>query len=186
MIKRGFTLIETVVVIAISVMALLALVNLFIVFNSIYGYQNAFIAAAGSAGGSMNSLEAYVSQAENVLASRTVSGTSYSSGTSTLVLEIPSIDSSGNALPSAKDYVVFHASGTVLYRIVAADNQSSRLSGQKQMSGTLSSLSLTYDDSDFTQVTNIVVDIRTQAVYKQQIVQSRLIEQLYLRNFYPL
>jgi hypothetical protein len=72
------------------------------------------------------------------------------------------------------------------YRIVAADNQSSRLSGQKQMSGTLSSLSLTYDDSDFTQVTNIVVDIRTQAVYKQQIVQSRLIEQLYLRNFYPL
>jgi len=43
---RGMTLVEAVVTIGISTVALLALMNLFFIFNSIYGYQMAFVAPA--------------------------------------------------------------------------------------------------------------------------------------------
>lgn len=181
--KRGFTLVETVITFGISVMALIALVNLFFVFNAIYGYQQAFMATAGSAGAAMNALEAAVLPASQVLASRDLGGTAYASDADTLVLELPSIDGTGAVIAGAKDYVAFYASGATLYRLTEAAALSARLPGTKQLSTTLSSLSFTYDDADFTRVTNVTADIETQAQFKQQTVQSRLFERMYLRNY---
>lgn len=183
--KRAFTLIETIVVVAISAAAFIAMANLFFIFNSIYGYQQAFMAAAGSSGASMNAFELSVLPAEQVLASHNFSGTTHSSGASTLVLELPSINGSGDILSGAKDYVAFYASSTKLYRLTEANAGSARVSSLTQLSSTLLSLGLTYDDIDFTKVTNVIVDIQTQATFKQRVVQSRLREQLYLRNKQP-
>jgi hypothetical protein len=182
----GFTLIETVVVVALSVIALLALVNLFMVFNSIYGYEQAFIASAGSASNTVNALEASVLPAEQVLTSYNFSGTTYTSTTTSLVLQIPSIDSSGNIVSGAKDYVAFYASSTKLYRLVSANAQSVRVSGRTQLSASLLSISFTYDNADVTRSTSVTADVQTRAQYKQQVLQSRLTEQLYLRNYFPL
>lgn len=182
----GFTLIETIIVIALSVLALGALTNLFLIFNSIYGYQQISMATAGSSAAAMNAFEAAVLPAEEVLASHDFSGTTYSSGATTLVLQLPAVDSSGNIIPNAKDYVAFYTSSTNLYRLVQASAGSMRVSGRTQLSTTLSSLSFTYDDSDFTNVTNIIADIQTQAQFKEETVQSNLHEQLYLRNKQPL
>jgi len=182
MIKKGFTLIETMVVIAISVIALAALVNLFLIFNTTYGNQQAFMAAAGSAGGAMNALEASVMPADHVLASHNFSGTTYSSNATTLVLSLPAVNSSGNIIAGTEDYVVFYSSSANLYRSTQAGAGSTRVSGLKELSTTLSTLSFTYDNVDFTKVTNVTVDIVTQARFKQETVQGHLNEKLYLRN----
>ncbi|MDP2651800.1 MAG: hypothetical protein Q8O94_01555, partial [bacterium] len=174
------------IVIALSVLALGALTNLFLIFNSIYGYQQISMATAGSSAAAMNAFEAAVLPAEEVLASHDFSGTTYSSEATTLVLQLPAVDSSGNIIPNAKDYVAFYTSSTNLYRLVQASAGSMRVSGRTQLSTTLSSLSFTYDDSDFTNVTNIIADIQTQAQFKEETVQSNLHEQLYLRNKQPL
>lgn len=183
--KSGFTLVETVIVIGISVMALVALTNLFLIFNSIYGYQQAFMASAGSAGGAMNAFEAAILPAGQVLSSHSFSGTPYSSEATTLVLSLPAMDSSGNIIAGTKDYIVFYSSGTNLYRLTEAGVGSVRISGLKQLSTTLQSISFTYDNEDFTKVTNVIAEIQTQAEFKQQAVQSHLREQLYLRNLQP-
>ncbi|MDD3531639.1 MAG: hypothetical protein PHV99_03570 [Candidatus Pacebacteria bacterium] len=183
---RGFTLIETFIVIAMSVVALAALANLFIMFNTSYGYQQAFIASAGSASSAMNALEASVLPADQVLASHSFNGTTYSSGAATLVLELPSIDSSGNVITGVYDYIVFYASATNLYRLTVIGTGSVRSAGLKLLSATLSSLSFTYDNADFTKVTSVTADLETQAQFKQQTVESHLAERLYLRNLQPL
>ena len=181
--KRGFTLVETAVIIGITVIALLGLINLFLTFNSLYLYQQAFIATSGSASSAMNALETTVPPADHILASTTFSGKVYSSATTTLVLELPSIDSSGNIVAGKKDYVVFYASSTSLfYQTTQADAQSTRTSGTKLLSTTLNALSFTYSSLNFTQATTVTADIQTQAVEKNQTVQSHLREQLYLRN----
>lgn len=183
---KGFTLIETFIVIGISVVALIALVNLFLVFNSVYGYQQAFMAAAGSASTATNAVEAAVLPANQVLASHSFSGTTYASGAATLVLELPATDSSGNIIAGVKDYIVFYASGATLYRLTEAGAGSVRISELKKLSTTLQSISFTYNDPDFTKVISVTTDIATQAQFKQQAVQGHLTEQLYLRNPQPL
>lgn len=180
---RGFTLIEAVITMGVSVVALLALVNLFFVFNSIYGYQQAFIATARSAGTTLNAIEAAVLPAGGVLASHTFSGTDYASATSTLVLELPAVAASGAIVAGAKDYVAFYAASSTLYRLVLADPQSVRASGLTKLTTTLSALSFVYNDSDFTKVTRVAADLTTRALYKEQEVQARLSEAVYLRNF---
>lgn len=174
-------MLETIVVISVTTLSLLALSNLFLVFNSIYSDQQASMATAGSAGAAMNALEAAVLPADHVLASHPFGGTTYTSGATTLVLELPAVDSSGSIL-AAKDYVVFYASSTDLYRLTAATAGSTRTSGTKLFSTTLSALSFTYDNADFTQVTSVTADIRTSAQVKQQAFESHLREQIYLRN----
>lgn len=183
--KRGFSLIEAVVVVGITVAALTALINLFFIFNSVYGYQQAFIASAGSSGAAMNAFEASMFPAGQVLASHSFSGATYASATTTLVLALPAIDGSGDVIADAKDYVAFYASSATLYRLVEADAGSARTSGLTRLSTTLNSISFTYDDADFTKVTNVTIDIRTQAQFKQQTAQSHLSGQMYLRNFQP-
>lgn len=182
----GFTLIETFIVIAISVVALAALSNLFIIFNNTYGYQQAFVASAGSASSAMNAIEAATLPADQVITSHNFSGTTYSSGATTLVLELPSVNSSGNIVAGVRDYIAFYTSSTNLYRLTQAGAGSQRASELKLLSTTLSSLLFTYDNADFTKVTNVATDIVTQAQFKQQAVQSHLNEQVYLRNPQPL
>jgi prepilin-type N-terminal cleavage/methylation domain-containing protein len=184
--RKGFTLIETIVVLVIGVCTLMALVNLFFMFNNVYGYQQAFIATAGSASTVLNSLETYVAQAEQVLSSRTISGTTYTTGASTLVLQLPAIDSSGSVIANAKDYVVFYASSTKLYARVSPDASSVRTGGTKQLSGTLQSITFTYDSGTVTEATSVSIDVQTRSQYKTTPVQSRLTETIYLRNRSPL
>lgn len=179
---RAFTLVETVITIAISVMGLVALTNLFLLFNSLYSYQQAFIATAGSTSASFEAIEAAVLPASKVLASRSFSGTTYASSATALVLELPAVDSAGAPIESAKDYVAFYADGATLYRLVEAAAGSARHSGRTILSSTLAALSFTYNDADATKATRIAADIQTEATLKGETVASRLAGQWYLRN----
>lgn len=180
--KRGFSLLETVLVMGISIGALIALVNLFLLFNSTYGYQQAFMSTAGSAGTAMSALEAAVLPADKILASHSFSGTTYSSATTTLVLELPKINGAGYVISGEYDYIAFYASSTTLYQLTQAGGGSTRASGIKQLSTTLNSISFTYGKAVFSNVTNVIADVQTQAQFKQQTVQGHLHEKLFLRN----
>lgn len=185
MIKRGYTLIETIIVISISTLMLMALAHLFFIFNSLYGYQQGFIATAGSNGAAMNALEAAILPADHVLTSHSFSGATYTSGITTLVLELPAVDASGAIITSAEDYVAFYTSSSTLYRLTEAAAGSVRVSGLKQLSSTIYSLSFTYNTATIADASILTADIQTQASIKQQIVQSHLTRQWRLRNFQP-
>ena len=180
--QQGFTLVEAMVVVAVSVILIIALLNLYDGYNRVYNSQQNLIRVAGSAGAIINDLQIYVSQADQVLGSHTFSGTNYSSGTNTLVLEIPTVDSGGNILTGKFDYAAYYASGTKVYRLLQTDASSSRASILKQLSDSASSLSFAYDNGDFTQVQQVNVNVQTQIQVKQQAIVSHLTQSLYLRN----
>lgn len=180
--KKGFSLAEAIVLVAVSTVVLLALVNLFFIFNSIYGYQKAFIATAGSAGASANALQSAVLQASGVLASRSFSGVTYTSASSSLVLKLPSVDGDGDIVLGKDDYLAFYISSSTLYRLVEADGSSARISGRTILSTTISSLEFTYDAATFSDVRSIEAQIETEMVHKGELVGSSLTEKWYLRN----
>lgn len=180
--KHGFTLVETVVVIALTTMMMLALSTLYINFNSLYAYQQTVVATTGAAGGAINAISSAVLPADQVLASHVFSSGTISSGVSALVLELPTVDASGNIVAGKHDYIAFYLTGTDLYRKIETDAGSARISGTKRVSVLVSSLAFTYDNVDFTKVTNVTTNITAQLNTKKGLVQMHMSGQFYMRN----
>lgn len=180
--RTGFTLIETVIVIAFSAIMALALSLLTYNFTNTLLYDQTSSKSSDSASALMREIESLVLPANAILQSHMFSDIVYTSTSTVLVLEIPSIDSSGTVIASAFDYAVFYASSTEAYRILATHASSKRVSGTKKLSSTLHSLTFTFGNTDFTQVSTTTIDIQTQAYAKQNVLSDHRNESLRLRN----
>ncbi len=168
--RRAFSLIETMIVVAIGTSMFIILGFLLTRFNGSIAYEQASSQSSGSASVFMKEVESLAFPADAILQSHTFASGTYASATTTLVLEIPAIDSSGNVIANTYDYAAFYATSTDAYRLLEADALSARTSGTKLLSSPVSSLSFTYGNSDFTKVGSTPVDIHTRAVVKQNVL----------------
>lgn len=179
---RGFTLIETVIVIALFVIMLLALFNFYISYTTTHAYQTAFVETASSAGTIVNEVTHAVLPASQVLSGHSFSGTPHFTSETSLVLEVPAIDSSGFAIPGTYDYIGFYVDGTRVYRVIDADNASERLDGTKLLSDSLRSLSFSYSTTTLAAVESVEVDVETERSLKGSFIEHHLTQEIYLRN----
>lgn len=180
--RTGFTLVETIVVAALSAGMLVALSLLIFNFNNISAYEKAASQSSGSASALMREIESLTFPARAVLQTYTFSGVAYTSTSTSLVLEIPSINSSGNVIANTYDYAAFYVVGTNAYRLLQPNASSVRASGTKLLSSTISALTFTYNSTHFPDVSTTTVDIRTQVQVKNAIVSDQRREQIRLRN----
>lgn len=179
---RAFTLVETVITVALTTIIMLALANLYINFNSLYVYQQTFVATANAASNALSAIDAAVLPSDSVVASHTFTGMTLSTATTTLVLEVPSFTSTGEIISGAHDYIGFYLTGTDLYRQVAPDTGSARPAGTKRVAALVDSLEFSYDTADVTQADRISIRITTKLNTKNGPVQTSLERQVYLRN----
>ncbi len=181
--QKGFTILEMVVVIALVIAILVGMFALFTSHNKIYNYETSLIKATGSARTAMNEISTYSLQGHRVLASSTINGTAYTSGASTVVLQLPAFDGSGNALSNTYDYIAFSLSGSSLTEDLQAAASSSRKTFTKTMSQSVSALAITYDSGIWTSVKKVTVDLTTSETYRGETITQHLNEQYKLRNY---
>ncbi len=182
--QRAFTLIETTIVIAFSISMMAALGLLIYDFDKISTYDRTSAQSSGSANAAIREIELFAFPANAVLQTHTFSSATYTSTSTSLVLEIPSVDSSGNIISGTHDYAAFYVVGTTtMYRLLEANAASKRVSGTKRLSSSINTLTFTYNDSNFTNVHTVTVDLQTQARAKQEILNDHRREQIRLRNF---
>ena len=179
---RGFSLLETTIAIGIFILMALAMYDLWISNDFLVRSQIATIDVVGSASALMTDVQNYVLQADAVATSHTFSGTSYTSTTTTLVLELPSVDGSGNIIVGQHDYAVFYASGTTAFRRVDTGTGSARSTTTHQLSETITALTFSYNASPITQSTNVSVDVQTQESVKKKTTSTHVTGTIYLRN----
>jgi type II secretory pathway pseudopilin PulG len=180
--NRCFSLAETVIATAILIFVLVALLALFNNFFKTYSSQKTKIDIGNSAREAVKELKNAALQANQIAASHNFSGTTYSSDQYTLVLEIPSIDGSGNIVSGKYDYAVFYLTGTNLYRRIQADAASSRPSALNKISDVVSTITFTYNNADLALATKIDVDMEMQKISGGQNVSYQLHQEIYLRN----
>lgn len=180
---RGFSLMETVIVVGIVALVAVPLTDLLRGYYALFTMQETVVEVDTSASAAIDEVRAAALQANRVVSSHAFSGATYASGTTTLVLRLPSVDASGTILPGAYDYVGFYATGTTAYRATDAAAGSMRQSGTKRLSGVLRSLAFTYNNADVTRATSTAVDVVTHATSsKGQPLERHLSEQIRLRN----
>ncbi len=179
---RGFTLLETLIVIALTVAILVAITNFYSGFNRFYAYQNLSANNATLTGRAIAEIDSTVLPASSVLSSRTFTIGTYASGASVLVLELPSTTSSGGIISGTYDYAVFYVSNGTLYKRLEAAGSSSRTTATEQLVSGVTSLTFSYDSGDFGSVTRVNTDLTTQSTHRGGTVNSHLTSEAYLRN----
>ena len=178
----GFTLLETIVAIAIMTIVLAALLVLLTNFYKVFNAQQSTARVSGSATIAGNELQAKISQATQIVTSATISGTLYTTDSDTLVLELPSINGFGAVIAGTYDYAVFYVSSGALYERVQPNGASSRPTIYKQLSNSISSTSFTYNSGDVTQATKVDINILMQLTAGRTTSTHQLKQTLYLRN----
>lgn len=175
---RGFTLIEMIITLAIFAAAMSAIAGLYIGFLHLTGYQNSAAGLARTFGTVASAAERTIGPANAVLASHEFAEDTFSSGTTTVVVEIPSIDVEGKVIESSYDYAVLYQDATDLYLLVEPEEGSVRRAGTVLLTQTLDSISFTYNDPDFAAVTAVTVEFTA----RMDSATSTLSEVLRLRN----
>jgi hypothetical protein len=121
-------------------------------------------------------------QSDKILVSQTISGTTYTTGVQTVVLELPSIDGSGNIVSGKYDYAVFYLTGKNFYRRVQVDAASSRHSSLNKISDAVATLTFTYDNANLALAAKIDTDMQLQASSGKDTISYHLHQEIYLRN----
>lgn len=182
---KGFTLVEVIVVIFIFVLMSIAITSLFIGQNSLYQFYTAEVASEGSARRIVNRVTELVRTSESVLSSYDFGGTVHSSGSDTLVLRLPTVDSSDQILTNTFDYVVYYldpSDNTKLFEKMEADGQSQRGSVTRLLSESIDNVLFTYDNVDFDKVSEVGLAIETLETFKNTVATTTLDILVKLRN----
>ncbi len=182
--QRGFSLIEMVIVIFLFSIILVALFTLYDRHSTIYNYEQGMVKTAGGGRTALNEITSFGQQAHHVMAAQVVNGVNYASGANTLVLQLPSANSSGSIIVGAWDYVAFYVSGTKLWETVQADPASFRKTGNKLLTDSLQGITFTYDNGNYSLVKKVSVDLQSQTTVHAELISSHLEQQIYLRNYY--
>lgn len=179
---RAFTLIETVIVIALASIMLVAISFLIGNFYRSTSQEQGVGQATRAASAAIRDMETLIGSAAAVVQNQTISGTMYSTATTTAVVAIPSIDSSGNVISNTYDYAVFYLSGSTLYRILAPNASSARKGSTKMLAANVTALTFTYDSTDYTLITTVTTDLQTQTTIRGTVITAHQKEKIYLRN----
>lgn len=181
--QPGFTLIEVVVSLGVFTLLLLAMFNLYLTYGSLYTSQETKLTTLAGGRAALSEVSLFTVQAYRVVGNITIATTTYYSGTTTLALQLPAINSGGGIINNAWDYVVFYKSDANLYRTIQADGASVRISGTKSLTNNLQSLIFTYDNADLTQAQKVTINLTTQNRDGRQTATSSFTAELTLRNF---
>lgn len=179
--STGFSVIEMVIVVP-----LIAIMAFFLSYIGIYHFQtfnsqSAELNITDYARTALDDIDNYVRQATRVLSSYST----YTTGTNTLVLQIPSIDSSGQLVAGTYDNAVFYLSGTDLFRRIYPDASSTRSNViQKLASGVnTSNFSFSYDNGDYSLVKQVTTNLTVTQNAGTQVRSITISSQSKLRNF---
>lgn len=179
--SKGFMLIEVAVV---SVILLLIVGFLGYVSAKhfwIYNSQVAELNIENYARVALDDIDNYVRGAYRVVSSYQT----YSTGAQTLILQIPSIDSSNQIIASKYDTVVFYLSGTSLVRQLFPDNSSSRSASTKTLASgvDVDSFAFSFDNADYSLVKQVSTLITIEEGYSNQQRSITISSKSSLRNY---
>jgi len=162
---RGVTTLELAVSMAVAAMIFTILGAIFIAQGRYFAIEDAIAQTQYNAFQILDTAGLYALSSSGVIASRTIGGTAYTTGTSTLVLELPSINAADDVLVNAYDYVALGVSPSDPTRFtvaIDASTNSARTDAVRYPGALVDKLIFRYNTTDPTAATAIELYVRTR------------------------
>jgi hypothetical protein len=183
--RRGMTLMETLVVIGIMTMIMVVISRILVVNDELFSYSLARMDADRGATLAMRRFSELARGASAVVASHDIAGTTYASDDDSLVLQLPSVDASGNLIASSYDYVAFYRHATEtdeIWTATDAADGSVRADGAKLLTAYNDVLIFRYDDPDRTDASRVSAYLENSNVSRGRTISSDAWTSIFLRN----
>lgn len=189
MVRRGLTLLELLVSMAIMAIILVVIVNVFIASLQFTTNEQSRIDVGLSASRIFSNLDEDLRQGRQVLTSATINGVTYTTSGTTLVLALPALV--GGALTNNNDVLVMYVDNTShqLTEIVApyvdannAVNNSTRPGGISQLTTNAQAIYFRYTTNDPTQSDSLTATLQTQQTILGRPFSQYAIINVTLRN----
>jgi prepilin-type N-terminal cleavage/methylation domain-containing protein len=150
--NRGFSLMEVLIVTLIASVVGVLLVSFVFQSNGLFYQQSSKVSQGIATNDVIDEVRETALNSSAIASSYPVVSPQYTSGTSTLILELPSVDNAGNMIGNTHDYVVFtkdSQSPKIFRKLVFPNAQSARKSENMVLSTRLSLLNFYYlDETD--------------------------------------
>ncbi len=145
--EKGLTLIEALITLAIGTVVAFALLVIMVNTGGLFYRESSKVTQGLNINDGLSKIETSIKESSGVSTSFTSLGTTYTSSTTTLVLKVPSQDSTGSIIPNVFDYFIFFQDTNKLRFKIFPDSQSSIKSMDQIFSTKVSSLLFQYFDS---------------------------------------
>ncbi len=183
--NNGTSLVEIIVYIFIGVLIALVITEIFISQTQIGDKQSAKTDIERNSVSGINTLKTITQSAITVVASRTFGSDLFVSGSDTLILKLPAVDSSGDLVAGSSDYVVFFrdpVNPALLKITTEAGTGSARIPGTKIISSFVDSIEFGYNKSNITDSDAITITIITSTASGSETFRSTSQARINLRN----
>ena len=148
--QRGMTLFEILVGVTISAIAGVLLLLILVSNNGLFVSQTSKIAQGLGLNDATTLISDDLRFAASIINSFTYQGQTYLSGATTLILKVPSVDSSGNIIDQEFDtfiYALETSNPAIFRRLVVPSESSSRLATNRVVMTDVSTISFVYLDN---------------------------------------
>lgn len=145
--QKGLTLIEVLVAMGIAAIAGALLVVIMVNSAGLSSQQSSNVTEGLNINDALLQLRSSIKQSNAVTTSYTDGSTTYTSGTNQLVLEVASIDSSGNIISNTFDFFVVFLNQNILHFKVFPNASSARKAADRIFSTSVDSLVFQYFNS---------------------------------------
>lgn len=183
--RRGVSLMETIIVIGIMSVLMLVVTQIFLLNYEIVDKQSGRAANETGAILAAKTISQMTRGASAVEASHVFSGTTRTSSSTTLVLKMPSIDSSGNVLAATFDYVAIyrHTTNTdELHVAIDAATGSYRQDGSRRLTANNQTLTFFYNDPTLTETDRVSAYVVNSQTKRGTTLTTRGWTSIFLRN----
>lgn len=180
---RGSTLLEVSVSMSIAALVFLIVGGIFIAQGRYFAIEDAIAETQYNAFQVLDTVGLYATSARAVVSGRTINGTAYASGTSTVVLELPSIDAGGDVIASSYDYVALGVYGADPTRFVVdidAATGSDRVDATRLPAALVETVIFRYNAVSATSATAIDLYVRTEETVRNRVIRMPLGKSYYL------
>ena len=120
-----------------------------IIINSagLYSKESSKLSEGLNTNNILSTIRATIKQSSGIIASQSLGGVSYTTGSTKIVLKLSSIDTSNNLIENTYDYFIFYSDTNKLRLKTFPDGQSSRKSQDQIFSTSVNNLTFQYFNS---------------------------------------
>ncbi|MEY4723816.1 MAG: hypothetical protein RLZZ324_1329 [Candidatus Parcubacteria bacterium] len=183
--QRGIGLMESLAVIGIMTMLLFIITSVFAVNQQLIARSLARTDDDNGATLTIRRIGELVRGAFTVLSSSTINGTVYTTGPNVLVVQIPSVDASGNVYAGEYDYIAIYRDAvatTKIYSDTQTGADSARQSGKKLLTAYNSSLEFSYNNPVQSSATRVSIFLVNTQTVRGTVLLTKAWTSIYLRN----